>query len=313
MKDGIRCTHNGTGGSSTLTLARINGWRMPQDMLGSSGVVTDFYSIVEGTDSTFAQINQYERGYGSLDLSTGILTRSLVRDTGINTSGLGTITSNDKNPSALTFTNTAANIRIGFGGNVDTMMGALPGVQNAGGSGFSGTTLGFRSFNTRHMWDSNNFSFTLTAGDKLWVPFEYRGGLITKVGVYCATLHAGAALRMAMYNWDTDFLMGGLIEEFTSSSQIALTATGLASITAASPANPSPGPYWMCLQSNDSTAAIVKCTHVGESWAGISTGQRDVMYYTKSGTYGALPSTGDKTASSPTTRSSGGQPWFGFQ
>jgi hypothetical protein len=307
FKDAIRCTHNGTGGSGTLTLAATAGWPQPSSWFGSSGTIIVYYEIFEGTDSTFAALNQYERGIGSLVLSTGVLTRSIVRAT-IGSTG----TCNDKTPAALTITNTAANVRISLGGSVDTNMGALPIVQNAGGSGFSGSSLGYQAFNTRQRWDGTLGTVTLSAGLKLWVPFEFRGGLITNVAVYCSTLHASAALRMGMYDWDIDGLPGNLLQEFTSSAQIALTATGLQSVAAASKMCPPPGWYFMCLQSNDSTAAINTLATFCASGLGATTGQREIEYYNKSGSYGALPSTGDKTCSALVSTSTGGQPWIGF-
>lgn len=304
--DAIRCTSS-TGGSSTLTLNSVTGWPQPTDVFGASGTMLVEYQISEYTDSTLSVLSKFESGRGSLVLSTNVLTRSVPKVTWTSGGSYNKITA-----SALTFGSTAANIMIVLSANARTQMGELPIVQSSSGSGFSGNSLGMQSFNTRQQMNSNNGTKVLTNGDRIWVPSQLTGGLITSVGVKVTTLHAGGLLRLGLYDWDTDGLAGNLLQEFTSATQIDLTATGLRSVTAASKMYPVPGWYWYCLQSNDSTAAITVADVNGASGMGMSTGERENMYYTKSATFGALPATGDKTASSITTKSSGGQPWAGF-
>lgn len=304
--DAIRCSSS-TGGSSTLTLASVTGWPQPTDVFGTSGTMLVWYEVSEYTDSTFSVLSKYEAGVGSLVLSTNVLTRTVVQVTWTSGGAYNKITA-----TALSFGSTAANIQILLSASARTTIGQLPIVQNSSGSGFGGTALGMQSFSTRQTMDTNNSTKTLSNGERIWVPIEFRGGLITNVGVYCSTLHAAALLRLGIYDWDTDGLPGNLLEEFTSSTQIDLSATGLRTVAAASKMYPVPGWYWLCMQSNDSTAVIVVSSQMGASGFGISTGQRELMYYTKGATFGALPATGDKTASAISSRSSGGQPWAGF-
>ncbi len=294
--DGVRCTHNGTGGSGTLTLAAVTGFPQPTSAYGSSGTRLIRYVIAEYTDSTFATLSKLEWGIGSLVLSTNVLTRTTV---------LGSWTSggsyNNGNPTALSFGNTAANIQILVGAGGSTQKLGTPGLWNFGGDIW-------RPFNTRITYDSNVGAYTLTANQMLWIPVEFiHGGPISQVAVSVAVLHAASALRVGLYEWDP--VNGGplnLINEFTSASQIAPTSTGWRSVTMGTPIWVPPGFYWIGLLGNDSTVQLDRLTHSGEGLFS-SSSQRDILMFDKGVTYGALPALGSTSYANVFGRSAGGQ------
>jgi hypothetical protein len=293
--DAIRCTSS-TGGSSTVTLSSVTGFPQPSDVFGTSGTRLVNYTISEYTDSTFSTLSKFERGVGSLVLSTGVLTRSVIGATW--TSG-GSY--NVANPTALSFGSTAANIQILLTATANTQRPAQPSIQNAFGD------TRWQPINTRCQADSNAGALTLTNGTEYLIPIEFSFARpITSIGVEVTTAAAGSA-RVALYEWDTDGLGGNLITEFTSAAQIDLsTTTGVKSVTPASPIWIPPGWYYVWVQANVG-AALRIYVGAGSSGAGIH-GARDIQYFTKSGTYGAAPSVASKTGLSQISRSSGGAP-----
>ena len=290
--DAIRCTHNGTGGSSTLTLTSVTGYPQPTSVFGTSGTRIVYYEIAEYTDSTFATLNQYERGIGSLVLSTNVLTRS--RPDAAWTSSTYTSTG----ATALTITNTAANVQILLTASTVTQRPALPAMQSAVlGSGWA-------MMNTRQQADSNSATYGVSSGNNYYIPIEFSYGKpITAVAIEVTTAAAGSA-RLALYDWGTDGLPQNLITEFTASTQFNTGSTGVMSVTGNwfIP----PGWYWLLLQFN--AAPSIRTYNVGGNSGGGENGQRDLMFYIKSGTYGTLPNPGDKTAASSMTRSGNVQP-----
>lgn len=297
--DALRCTHNGTGGSSTITLASVTGFPQFTSAFGTSGTLFVDYQIAEYTDATFSTLKNYEAGIGSLVLSTNVLTRTLP-----NVTYNGT-TYNMVNPTALTFGNTAANFIITFGGASDTQKRGLSSTFNVTSAGSDI----WQPFNTRVTYDSNNSTFTLTNGNLLFIPVEYiYTKPITQVAVDVTTLAASSNLRMGIY--DTDTATGGpvnLITEFTSGGAIATTATGFRAVTMASPFWTPPGFYWLCLQADNSTAVLRRLSHFGHSLLSSNGGQRDLLMFDKGGTYGALPAVAPTSSGSVYSRSAGGQ------
>lgn len=290
--DAIRCTHNGTGGSGTITLAAVTGWPQPSSVFGTSGTRIVYYEICEYTDTTFATLSNYERGIGSLVLSTGVLTRNPVA-----TWNGSAYTSTGA--TALTIGNTAANVQILLSANTVTQAPALPTVQSTiAGSGWS-------PFNNRQTADSSASTITISANTNYYIPVEFRfGKSLTAVAIEVTTLAASTSARLALYDWGTDGLPQNPIVEFTSGSQFDCTSTGVKSVTG----NwfVPPGWYFLMLQANGGPAIRSYSLHGNTGLGENST--RDCIYYTKGGTYGTIPTTGDKTAASTVTRSSGSPP-----
>ena len=305
FSDAINCTHNGTGGSGTITLASVTGYPQPTDWMGTSGTRIVYYEISEYTDSTLVTLSKYERGIGSLVLSTNVLTRTPVLTW---TSGGSYVTSG---ATKLTFGNTAANVRIMLGASAATQS---PGHLTLAASAPGPSVNTYLPIDTRQTFDSTVAGKTLVNGERWYWPVEFIGGTpITTVAIQCSTLGASGAARLGVYDWDTDGLPGNLIREFTAAAQFDLTTTGQKTITPAAPIWIPPGLYWLLLQGNTSVAAVNAAAVNGHGLASDNNSQRDIMYYTKASTYAALPSTGDKSMSSAVTRSSGARPWVGYR
>ncbi len=293
--DAIRCS-SATGGAATLTLSSVSGYPQITDAFGTSGTKMVSYAIAEYTDSTLTVLSKYEAGDGSLVLSTNVLTRSKIK-----TSWTGGAYNKD-NPSAVTFGSTAANIVITIGGTSSSGTIGIPALFTVGGDIW-------QLFNTRCTQDSAISTRTFANGDRVWIPIEFRYGCaVTQVGIEITTAAASSFVRMGLYDFSpTDGSPNNLIKEFTSASQIDTSATGFRSITLATPFYIPQGVYWLCLQGNNSTVISRLYSHMGGSLIG-SSGQRDIMFFTKGATYGALPAVGDNTFSTIVTRSAGGQP-----
>ena len=296
--DAVNCTHNGTGGSGTITLASVSGWPQPTDVFGTSGTMFVMYSIAEYTDSTLVTLSKYESGYGSLVLSTNVLTRTTVLKTW--TSG-GSYARTGA--SALTFGNTAANVRITLGASVHNVRGGLLKACNDGDN--------YTLFNPAQLRDSTIGSVAPVNGTMYYWSFEHVfAGIITTVAIEVATGESGKECRIGVYDVDTaDGLPENLITEFTSATQISLTTgSAFASVTMGTPFHLPPGRYWMALQTNATgTGTIRQCTTATHSFMSGS-GQRDTVYFTKASTYGALPAAA-LTSLTRVTKSASGGPW----
>lgn len=307
IADAVRCTHNGTGGAGTLTLASVTGYPQPTDVWGTSGTRFIEYEICEYTDSTFATLSKYERGIGSLVLSTNVLTRTQILATW--TSG-GSY--NQINATALTFGNTAANIQILTGASTATQKMALPSTFSV----TSSNSDGWQPFNTRMTYDTNVGTYTVTNGQREYIPVEFvYGRPISQVAVDVTSASASTNLRMSLYEMDVS--TGGpanLITEFTSATQITTTSTGYRSVTMGSPVSIPPGFYYIMVQADNSTVILRTCTvHGNQMLSTSSGGARDILQWFKSATYGAAPSTGDTSASGVRTRSAGNPIWVGYK
>lgn len=306
IADAIRCTHNGTGGSGTITLAATTGYPQPSDVWGASGTKLVAYEICEYTDSTFATLSKYESGIGSLVLSTSVLTRTRPDVTW--TSG-GTY--NMVTAAALTFGNTAANFQIMCGASARTSKMALP-------STFSVTSSSsdvWQPFNTRQTYDSSLSTYAVVNGQHDYIPIEFiYGKPITQVAVEVTTATASTNLRMSLYEWDpATGGPGNLIVEFTSAAQIATTATGFRSVTMGSAVSIPPGFYYIMIQADNSTVALRTCTTHGHTLLSTAGGGRDTVQWGKASTYAAAPATGDTTHGVNRTRSSGSPIWVGYK
>lgn len=301
MFDFVRCTHNGTGGTGTITLAKLTGFPMPTDYAGASGTIRIPYILIEYADATKAVPVKIEKGRGLLVLSTLVFTRDEIGETVVD----GTpATVNTSAPTALSFTNTAANFDFLISAVATSQRPTLPAMHTQSGI----LNEPYAPANTRMQIDSTSASLTLVAGPRYYIPTEYAFAKpITTIAVKAPSITVTGNVRIAVYEWGPDGLAGNLIKEFTSATQIAIaTATGIKSLTLATPFWLPPGWYYFMIQA-DTAVQLLQGTPAGN--CGIGSGNdRDGIYFTKSATYGAAPSPADASMSAATTRSSGGQP-----
>jgi len=301
LAEAVNCTHNGTGGSGTLTLTSVTGYPQITDVFGASGTLNVNYTIAEYTDSTLVTLSKYESGFGSIVLSTNVLTRSIPR---VSWSSGGSYDATA--PAAVSFGNTAANVRVMLtSGHVNTRS-----VFSRPHDGSTGASLdGWGLFDDKQQWDTNAATITLADGTKYWWPVDYiNPRQITQVAVRVTTGQPAKTGRLGIYDQDTSTgLAGNLISEFTSGGQISLASNNtFASVTPTALWVP-PGNYWLCFQSDATSATIVTIRPYGNSRIA-TTASRDFMYFSKTGTYGALPSTGDNTSLTTVTLSGNVRP-----
>lgn len=287
LAEAVNCTHNGTGGSGTITLTSVTGYPQVTDVFGTSGTMFVHYTIAEYTDSTLVTLANYESGTGSIVLSTNVLTRTYPRITWVSGGAYDNTT-----PAALSFGNTAANVRVMLtSGHISTQH-VMP-RHHDGSTG--ATTDSWNFFNDKQQWDSSATVFTLVDGTKYWCPITYvHPRPIASVAVRVGTGQAAKDLRMGIYDWDpTTGLPLNLLNEFTSVSQISLV-TGSTFASVSKTAYIQPGNYYLCIQSNSSTATIMTTRAYGNCRAATLGAGRDLIWFSETGTYGALPTTSDQ-------------------
>src|SRR5688500_4190733 len=104
----VRMTSS-TGGTGALTLAAVTGWPRWQDVWGSTGSRYASYVIQEwaGADHS-GPPTKAEAGLGTINLATGVLTRTKPTSTW-NSAGP---TYDGTSPTAISFGTTAANIEV---------------------------------------------------------------------------------------------------------------------------------------------------------------------------------------------------------
>lgn len=294
--DFIRCTHNGTGGAGTLTLAAISGWPQPTDAFGTSGTRRVGYVLSEWTDSSKSVPLQAERGRGLLNLATNVLTRDEVALTWVAGTGY-----TSAGASALSFGNTAANIDLELTATAVTQRPALPALPTSAGT----VDTPYTAANTRVQLDTNAGGQALVNGTRYYQLAEYDYAKpISIIAVNATAVATTGNVRLSVYDVGADG-PGNLIKEFTSAAQIAVnTASGIKSLTLATPFWLAPGRYYFMVQA-DAAVSLMFGVPVGNTGMGIH-GARDVVYLAKAATYGAAPSTGD-TSLTGTSRSAGGQ------
>jgi hypothetical protein len=206
----IECTHNGTGGTGTLTLAAVSGSPQFTGAFGASGTRLVSYTINEFTDSTRTQLSKSECGIGSLELSTNVLTRTKRLATWNGT------TYDDTSPAAVSFGNTAANIRILCSPLADMGSFAFPFVNS--GHNSLGKLYGMN-------FGGQGSTSVLTNNQETYYPMLWPGmGEITEVSVECTTLDSAPGLiKGAVYDVGSDGYPGAMRKDLGVAD---LSATG---------------------------------------------------------------------------------------
>lgn len=239
--NGIRQTHDGTGGTGTLTLVAISGWPAFSNVF--TGVRLVDYEINEYTDASKTVLAQQECGEGSIDTSTGILTRTRIDSTWNGTTYLpnpGSATA----PTALNITNTAANVDIICGPSAASMMAAVPFYYGAVGSVSDGLGLPPFNFNSANSSVSPN----LTSGTVWYSPsyLAHRGPFSqASVRVTTGTTGGTPTLTVGVFEVASDGSPGKKLIDFGSVGTTSNTAPfTLTSSALSTPVSLPPGWYW---------------------------------------------------------------------
>lgn len=279
-----------SGGTGTLTLTNITGWPNFNNMLGSSATVVVDYQIREWTDATHATPKNFEKGVGSLNLSTMVLTRSVVERSFDGTTYLPKVGGGGA-PTQLSFGTTAANIAVMCSLSSESFLDMMPFPSQQGTSGGFYIQGSFA-----------NFPGTATSGIMYWFPIRFVSRLprVSSAQIRIATAAATSttsALFFGLYeaagaaSGNPD--IGNLIADFGNGSAIStLAATGIVTGTLTNPI-PNPGWCWggLLLTYNQvaDNPAVVSYTSIDS--VGLASGFAFDSFVTKTG-LSALPSTG---------------------
>lgn len=281
------CISTVTAGSpDTFTLGDVTGSPNFDDILGASGTRVVRYTAIEYTSSTRATISKIQSGIGSLDLSTMILTQTLIQETWNGTAYDNTA------PAELTFTAGTDTTRVFCTPLVQDFMRTPPGTCNI--SGALGATTDYGIFPMNGGQSTGTVS-TMTADVESWKAILWGGqNQIDQISIRSGT--TGGNMKSAWYEMQTDGLPGLLLKDFG----IMSIATNANNVLAVSGFHPPPGWYW---QATVFDAAVnVRGSLGSSSWgcpAGVDSTGAVIVGYTRTGSYSTgLPSTG--ATSSPT-------------
>lgn len=268
------------GGTGNLTLGSADAGHITCNDAKGTNVFFN-YTIEDG--------NNRESGIGYLSAST-----TLVRSTVLETLVSGTL--DRTSPAAITVT-TSAKVMITADANT-LVAGHRP-------AAFVGA--GFAGMHSEDKVDETDGSISMGSSYRFMFPFRWRSS--QQISEIACTVHtagtAAARTRLGLYEIDSDGLPGRLLIEFTATTQIDVSTTGLKSQSDTAIYLPA-GDYYIGLHNNETIT--YKCPLYSQS--GIFMGanssglQLDRLYRTVA--YGAF---GDETASS-WTESIGGGPTF---
>ena len=214
--DWVRMTSS-TGGTGALTLTAVTGWPRWQDVWGSTGSRYASYCIQEwaGTDHSGPPIKA-EGGLGTINLATGVLTRSKPASTWL-ASGP---TYDGTSPSAISFGTTAANIEISSSPLADFSPDTIPYLVSAA----PGEPLGGMS--SQHAMVSNS-NRTFTANTGYFTAFLWLGlGEIIQISMYVETAVASSGCKAAIFECGTNGLPGNRLLDINSASPYNTTTIG---------------------------------------------------------------------------------------
>lgn len=240
-----RClhTHNGTGGSGTLTLVSVTGYP-GYDKAFPSSTRWVRYSINEyvGAAGTTA-LKQGESGIGSINTTTMVLTRTKVLSswdgtTYLPNSGSGTA------PSAITFGATAANIFVTCSLSVSDGLPAMPAATAAvsglsDGLGYTGSGIS----------DASN-AVSIGTGATVYSCAEFRFAMLVSkasVRMTAATTGGTPTVLVGLYEVDhsNKMMPGKMLANFGSLGSSSVTApVTLTSAALTTPIWINPGYYW---------------------------------------------------------------------
>lgn len=236
-QDNLYFTHNGTGGTGTLTLAHVTGGGDPYLAWGGT-MPTGFsathivpYKIIEYTgDITTGYFTpkNVESGFGTLTIGASVgattLARTTVQDTYVEGTGYAFGT-------ALSIGATAANVRIFLG----------PGVaDNAQVNPYFESSLGDASGVMPHFQQGAAGTFAVNNNQDVYVAFDWRiPMLVKKATVRVTTAYTGGTpvsnAGFRIYEFGSNGRPGRLLIDLglLGTSNASLNATGLVSTAVA--------------------------------------------------------------------------------
>lgn len=286
-----------TGSAGALTLSPVSGYSSFVEAFGSGSIAVPVeYSVYDSAGN-------FERGYGMLTGSTGVLARSTVIRTRTAAGVLGSGT-------ALTFSGA---VTVEVGPNSGSFPQVVPAVWQPGGNR-SGEwlTSGLAPLAGITRAISSSVSSGQGYAGDYFIPYLWLGGRpIAKAGIFVTTAAAaGATARIGIYAPQMDGTRkdsasgwspsthapgqpGPLIAEFTGTTQIDVATTGLKYVTLATPLWLPPGWYWAVLCASAAitvTALPTSSTQCGFLGAVCAIAGTSPVYMYNDRAYEAFPS-----------------------
>lgn len=277
------------GSPDTLTLADVSGFPNIDDFYGTSGTSPELLFIInQYTDATRQTLSQAQIVYGTVALSTKVLTQTKIVATWSGS------TYDDTSPTELTFTAGANTTRVFIGPTSDSNPMIIKNVYDGWFGHPDGTELWYPSNVVEGVPGSKGMiADTLYLVPFLWLHAPDRE--IARAAIDVFTLASGKSVRAALYNLDkgNSGLPGDLVADFGTFST---TTTGEKVNTSGSWTSPTanfrlaPGWYWAALVS-DGTPVLGGPTQFIPGPIPLS-GGRPGRWFTRTMTFGTFASKG---------------------
>ena len=284
-----------TGGTGTLTLTELAGAPSLQDILGTTGTRWINYTIQEWASGVYSgPPAKAEHGIGSFVLSTGVLTRTKLLSTWNGTTYVV------KNPSALSFGTTAANIRVNIGQSAELTPDVIPFFNTA----TPGLDIGIPSAHC----PVGAFETQMGSADMMYfTPYKWVGcGEIISVGVGVTLEAASSAVKVGLYEIASTGLPGNRLFDLTGGTPIATIAPGHKTVTCSF--HLPPGWYYACVVSNNAFLSL-RAYRVGicGTMTGVLANLSNIAFFMGMGSYTTgLPATAPAAGSLTADNTSGG-------
>jgi hypothetical protein len=275
-----------TGGTGTLTCTAQSGSPIPSDIW--TGTVLRNYIITEWSDATKTVEVQRERGYGSYNTSTEVLTRTKVLSTWV-ASGTTFLPADGvaTAPTALNFGTTAANIDIAIEPMVGNVLTPIPFYYGSTASIADG--IGVTGLNL-----TSNNTTTPATGVVWYIPYLIgHQGPFSQFSIRTTTTLSGGSptVDCAIYEISSTGVPGKRLINFTQIGSIGTSNTIYTSTALATPVYITPGWYWVAILyvANSATGNFTPSSGI------ISLGSQTGSYY-PSGSPQAPKTVGSQTS-----------------
>lgn len=270
------------GSPDTFTLADISGSPNFNDHPLMSGTRNVRYTAVEYASSARTAISKVQSGIGSLNLSTMVLTQTLIQETWNGT------TFDNTAPAELTFTADTDTTRVYCTLLAQDFMRSVPGTANISGALGGSTSFGIVPMNI----GNGSGTFAAVADREYYRAILWAG----QCPIDQATIRTGSVTtgncKLGWYECGPDGLPGALLKDFGAFAG-GVGGSGVNSTQAVSSFCPPPGWYWE-LSIFD---AAVSPQNITPSFAMTPAGQTStgipIAGYTRTGSYATgLPASG---------------------
>jgi len=209
----------GTNGNGAVTMSRITNTPTFDESFNTSSLTRTVEYVIEDTSRLC-----FERGIGTV--TGNVLTRGSPKTTWDQT------TLNQNNPTAFAFlaSGSAGNIRVRCSPTMASAAPTYPGVMQ----GVSPVNLNLGHHTSAHIsMNAIQSSTTVVTGTEYYLPYLWEGnGAITSFAIWLQTAQTGAAVKVGIYETQTDGTPGNCITHCNAGA-ISLSSGSGALVTSA--------------------------------------------------------------------------------